>query len=148
MKKFLFALQKVLDLREGIETNEKNKLSLLYLEQSELFRQRDIIEQLFQENRIRQQQAYSEGVSINSLKFYTDFFDKIESQAKENLVALNELDVKIAQQISIVLQATQDKEILLKLREKQYGEYTELMRKAEEKFIEEFVSYQMITNPA
>lgn len=146
MKKFKFPLQKVLDLRVGIENDEKNKLALMYAQLNELLKEKDELRKTFEETARRQRKAFKEGVSVSSLQYYPGYFKRLEQQAKELEERIENVQEQIKEQIQRVLKASQDKEVLAKLKEKRLDEYEKELSKANERFIDEFVSYQMVSN--
>ena len=144
MKKFKFTLGRMLDYKDQLLDEEKNKLALLRKKKQEID---DHIESLLRELdkiSVTMRQEQERGITAFQLLSYesqrTNIRRQIEQLKKEQ--ALAKLDVK--RQVQVVVQATQEVSKLDKLQDKQLEEYRKMVMKAEELEIEEFVSSRRI----
>ena len=140
MKKFKFTLGRMLDYKDQLLDEEKNKLALLRKKKQEID---DHIESLLRELdkiSVSMRQEQERGITAFQLLSYesqrTNIRRQIEQLKKEQ--ALAKLEVK--RQVQVVVQATQEVSKLDKLQDKQLEEYRKMVMKAEEREIEEFVS--------
>ena len=144
MKKFKFTLGRMLDYKDQLLDEEKNKLALLRKKKQEID---DHIESLLRELdkiSVTMRQEQERGITAFQLLSYesqrTNIRLQIEQLKKEQ--ALAKLEVK--RQVQVVVQATQEVSKLDKLQDKQLEEYRKMVMKAEELEIEEFVSSRRI----
>ena len=144
MKKFKFTLGRMLDYKDQLLDEEKNKLALLRKKKQEID---DHIESLLRELdkiSVTMRQEQERGITAFQLLSYesqrTNIRRQIEQLKKEQ--ALAKLEVK--RQVQVVVQATQQVSKLDKLQDKQLEEYRKMVMKAEELEIEEFVSSRRI----
>ena len=141
MKKFKFTLGRMLDYKDQLLDEEKNKLALLRKKKQEID---DHIESLLRELdkiSVTMRQEQERGITAFQLLSYrTNIRRQIEQLKKEQ--ALAKLEVK--RQVQVVVQATQEVSKLDKLQDKQLEEYRKMVMKAEELEIEEFVSSRRI----
>lgn len=142
MKKFKFNLDTILRYRGMIEDQEKNYLAKL---NADMFQLTSELGQLKEYHRnevadfervsqkgIQVQEMLGRKVTINNIKYAID----------EKLNEIKEQQKLINRQTTVVVKATQDKKIIEKLKEKSLKRYNKALLKADEQFIEEFVSYQ------
>ena len=144
MKKYKFTLGRMLDYKDQLLDEEKNKLALLRKKKQEID---DHIESLLRELdkiSVTMRQEQERGITAFQLLSYesqrTNIRRQIEQLKKEQ--ALAKLEVK--RQVQVVVQATQEVSKLDKLQDKQLEEYRKMVMKAEELEIEEFVSSRRI----
>ena len=141
MKKFKFTLGRMLDYKDQLLDEEKNKLALLRKKKQEID---DHIESLLRELdkiSVTMRQEQERGITaFQLLSQRTNIRRQIEQLKKEQ--ALAKLEVK--RQVQVVVQATQEVSKLDKLQDKQLEEYRKMVMKAEELEIEEFVSSRRI----
>ena len=144
MKKFKFTLGRMLDYKDQLLDEEKNKLAQLRKKKQEID---DHIESLLRELdkiSVTMRQEQERGITAFQLLSYesqrTNIRRQIEQLKKEQ--ALAKLEVK--RQVQVVVQATQEVSKLDKLQDKQLEEYRKMVMKAEELEIEEFVSSRRI----
>ena len=144
MKKFKFTLGRMLDYKDQLLDEEKNKLALLRKKKQEID---DHIESLLRELdkiSVTMRQEQERGITAFQLLSYesqrTNIRRQIEQLKKEQELA--KLEVK--RQVQVVVQATQEVSKLDKLQDKQLEEYRKMVMKAEELEIEEFVSSRRI----
>lgn len=139
---FQFKLQPLLNVKEQLEDNLKNKLANalreLEMEESKLSalekERDDYINEVGKKS--------SKGVTVSKLKEYSAYIavlgDRIIAQKENVNCAQNYVD-KVREEL---IKAAQEKEILYKLREKKYQQYLEEERKSEQMLNDEIVSFR------
>lgn len=144
MKKFTFTLHKMLDYKDQILDEEKNRLATLQ-------HQRDVIEariERLQEEfgRISQEMHEEErrGIPVFRLQGYNLQLGNIRRQLEELRQELKEAQQAVDRQIKAVVSANQEVSKLDRLQDRQYEDYKKSVAKAEEIMIEEFVSSKLV----
>ena len=144
MKKFKFTLGRMLDYKDQLLDEEKNKLALLRKKKQEIDDHSESLLRELDKISVTMRQEQERGITAFQLLSYesqrTNIRRQIEQLKKEQ--ALAKLEVK--RQVQVVVQATQEVSKLDKLQDKQLEEYRKMVMKAEELEIEEFVSSRRI----
>ena len=144
MKKFKFTLGRMLDYKDQLLDEEKNKLALLRKKKQEIDDHIESLQRELDKISVTMRQEQERGITAFQLLSYesqrTNIRRQIEQLKKEQ--ALAKLEVK--RQVQVVVQATQEVSKLDKLQDKQLEEYRKMVMKAEELEIEEFVSSRRI----
>ena len=142
MKKFKFKLETVLKYREMIEEQEKIKLAQL---NAEMFRLTSELEQLriLYKNEISDfEQSMRNGIKIQEISGKQVIIKSMEYAIENKLKEISEQQKLINRQMAVVVKATQDKKVIEKLKERSLKRYKKTLLKANERFIEEFISYK------
>ena len=144
MKKFKFTLGRMLDYKDQILTEEKNKLAVVRKRQSDLEQRIDSLEN--ESCRISEEmnRGQKKGIAVFQLVAFQAQRDNIRQQVGQLRQDLKLVLLEVQKQTSAVVLATQEVSKLEKLQEKQLEAYRKGVAKAEELFIEEFVSAKMI----
>lgn len=143
MKRFSFSLDKVLSYKRQVENSVRNEHAIAV---REVFTQEAFIEQLEQEHRtqidaFRKEQAA--GCNIARFRTYEDYLSLAQqriNRERQVLASLKEVEVEKRQK---VIEAKTETSSIEKLKEKKRQEYDKAEQKAEEQFIDEFVSNSM-----
>lgn len=137
MPQFKFKLQKVLDYRKIKEEEKKRELSALLKEYN---KQAEIL------NSLREKQAglflelknlQKEELNITQILFYYFYLQNLSSRIKKQIQLLEELDGKIVQKREEVIQASKERKIMEKLKERKYREFVYFLDRAEQIFLDE-----------
>ncbi len=140
MKKFQFSLDKVLDYKEQVVQNLKTEhreiLHRIDLQQQRL----DQYETDYKEAADKLEAQKADGCDISTLHLYEGFFRNQAANIKRTQQIIAELRVKEQEKLQEVLIAKTEKSSIDKMKEKRQEEYNHEVQKAEEAFIEEFVS--------
>ena len=146
MKRFEFSLNKLLGYKQQILGKEKNDLANLRKQQQQAIDEKEELAQKLkysnEEFLIRANCGMSSQHIVLEKCYLNSLSDKIR-RLEENILLL---DLHIEKQLGVVVEATKEVSSLEKLEEKQLDEYTKKEQKAEEKFIEEFVSNSSFYN--
>ncbi len=140
MKKFIFSLQKVLEIKIQILKNLKNELSNLNQQIRNI--ETEIKYSLIKYDETNKEFNHKSSVSITvgEMAYYkmymSSILKNIEKKEEEKVFVNKKIDTKRREIVNMKMEITS----LEKLRDKEYKKHTESLVKSEELFIEEFVS--------
>lgn len=140
MKKFKFELQRVHEYTLHMQKREKDKLAELRHEYDELNNQ--MIELKHKYNTCKQKQIKEcfDGISIMQLILSNTYLNQLAAKILLLKKEITEMEIKIEDQIQVLLAVTKEKTTLDKLKDKHLERYNSLERKQNELFIDEFVA--------
>ncbi len=140
MKKFEFTMHKVLDLKNTVLDEEKNRLSQLQAAvrqiEGQIARLTEAMHAIAEEMMERQ----ADGITVAELLGYNARKSNIHLQIKELKERLAEAQKKADAQMQTVIEASREVSKLEKVEERQYESYREMVKKSETAFMEELVS--------
>ncbi len=140
MKKFNFSLDKVLVYKEKIEENLKIELSeIIAAIEREEGNKRRFEEEHSRYSRELEKEKLS-GCTINQIQMYESYLHNITLRIKRLEQVIIELKSQEEKKLEELLEAKKETSSIDKIKEKRYLEHLQQEKKAEEKFIEEFVS--------
>lgn len=139
MKKFEFTMHKVLDLRNTVLDEEKNRLGQLQAAVRAIEDKQHRMEQARDELSEEMRAAQTEGITIAELLGYNARKNNIYIQLKELENQLIEANKKVDVQMQKVVEASREVSKLEKVEERQYENYRDMVKKAETALIEELV---------
>lgn len=140
MKKFEFTMHKVLDLKNTVLDEEKNRLAQLQAAVRQLEGQ---IARLAEAQRAigsEMQKRQADGITVAELLGYNARKSNIRMQLEELKERLAEAQKKADAQLQTVVEASREVSKLEKVEERQYESYREMIKKSEAAFMEELVS--------
>ncbi|MCP1102507.1 flagellar FliJ protein [Aequitasia blattaphilus] len=143
MKKFTFALDKVLRYKRQIERNLRNEHAYIV---QEINQQEKVIEDLEKEyDKLAHEfeEIKQVGATVKSLRVYEDYFNTLRQSIIMEEQLLHLLRQKEAQKRKEVITAKQETSSIDILKDKRKEEYTKELRKNEERELEEFVASTM-----
>lgn len=146
MKNYVFSLKKIRDYKEQMLNKEKNTLLGLRNEKNDLEQQK---EHLFDELKSitdKYNADMAKGTTVMKLKLFQYSRESIVREQQEIDKQMRFLDTYIERQRNVVVKLSQELTGYDKLEEKQFTEYTKKAEKESETFIEEFVSFQSVSN--
>ena len=142
MAKFNFKLESVLHLREKLEDAKKNefgaairaleeeKAKLAALEQEQL----DTIESF--------RQSINEGIEPEDIHNHNNYLAKLKFLIKQQHIAIKKAEAFVEIKRLELVEAMRDRKSLDKLKENKYEEFIAEEKQAEQKIIDEVVSYK------
>lgn len=133
MKKFVFSLQKVLDLRVFAE--EQAKIAL-----AEAISVADKIKiELAQiaEDRVRISGERSNSISINDLVVIENYIVRLDTRKEILLQELAEAQLVIEEKRKLMMEAMKERKVLSSLRDRKFEEYKKAYHKAEDEQIDD-----------
>ena len=140
-KVFKFKLQTVLDLKQKIEDEEKEKLGKLIQEKH---REEMVLERLKQaESQARSElkEKQREGkLDIDELRRYDSHLKRLGNAIISQNLRLKELAIRIEEQRQVLIKASQEKKIYEKLKEKHQEAFIKELDDEERKFIDELAT--------
>ena len=145
MKRFDFKLQKVLSYKTQIVDLEKNKLAALNRAHSVLLNERITLNRQRSDNIRRLSVQQKTGIPVGSFAMHRNYIRELEKKIAGKDVQILKSRQDIDKQIAVVVESTKEEKTLQTLKDKRYEVYQYEERKAEEKYIEEFVSNKAAT---
>lgn len=140
MKKFEFTMHKVLDLKNTVLDEEKNRLGQLQAAARLLENQIARLTQAQKEISSEMQERQADGITVAELLGYNARKSNIHMQLEELKERLDEAQKKVDAQMQTVVEASREVSKLEKVEERQYENYREMVKKADAAFMEELVS--------
>ncbi|NLK63591.1 MAG: flagellar export protein FliJ [Tissierellia bacterium] len=146
MKKFIFSLQKVLEIKEQLLNNMKIELSNLNHECNNIELSIKILQAKFKNIENEYVEKTYKSISPGEMSYYKmlsqGVLTQIENKEKEKEIILRKIAAKRQE---IIIMNTEISS-LEKLREKELEKHNKELLKKEEHFIEEFISNKAMTN--
>ena len=146
MKKFAFALDKVLSYKRQYEDSIRNEHAAIMHEiriQEEAFRQlsdKDVEIRL----QMKQEQEQEMGCQILRIHTYENYLEYLKGEMFRVTQRLKALKVKEEKKRKELIAAKTDTTSLDKLKEKKIQEYNKEVQKEQEQLVEEFVNHGLI----
>jgi flagellar FliJ protein len=136
VKKFVFSLQKVLDLREFQEKQAETELAKAIAET-------DRIKLALIEN--GQKQAYTNKTRndtslIDQMKAIESYVNRLKKEAEDLLNDLAATELVVEEKREIMVEAMKTRKVLSKLKEKQLFQYKKEQQKAEDSAVDDIVT--------
>jgi flagellar FliJ protein len=135
MKKFVFSLQKVLELREYEEDKAKLELGKAVAEVERLKR---LLEENAR-NRVAANQSRKDTTDISLLLSIENYIIGLDAKKEKLLEELTMAQMVFEEKRDLYTKAMQDREVLSKLKEKQLSEYKKEVLKEEENALDDIV---------
>ena len=145
MKRFVFKLQTLLNIKQSFEKEQLAKLlecdALIARLNGELAALRDSFEQM----RLEYNQKAASGMVVSSASNYVSGFEFLKDsiEAKKDEIAVAEAD-RLKIQLKLI-EIKRDIKVYEKLREKQYEEYLKEVKLEEDNLIGDILSYKVTT---
>lgn len=135
MKKFVFSLQKVLELREYEEDKAKLELGKAVAEVERLKR---LLEENAR-NRVAANQSRKDTTDVIILMNIENYIIGLDEKKEKLLEELTMAQMVFEEKRDLYTKAMQDREVLSKLKEKQLSEYKKEVLKEEENALDDIV---------
>ena len=135
MKKFRFRLEKVLHYRRSIQEDMKRALGARLRELKEAQEKLEQLEHEFNSNSIND----AETVSIHELQIRNAYSERLKRETVRQKELIAQAEVAVEEARARYIEATQEAEVLEKLKTKKHDQYLEVVAKAEESFLDELV---------
>ena len=143
MKKFCYSLESVYRFKQNVLDKKKEELAK---KEQDVQKQKNLLEELNDELHYYEaefERIKKEGCSIENMMIYVRGLERMEKRIKKEENELTRLMVIAEEKKKEVIKAHMDTNTFEKLKEKRLEEYRVQGRKAEESFIEEFVTHAM-----
>lgn len=148
MKQFVFTLQALYDMQEGIEKQIKLQLSAIEAELAVHRKELEALNLSFETTKGEYAAAVSRGVQAVKIKNYGIFFEKLRAVILIQQTKITQLENEKAKCLQQLISVRKEKMLLDKLREEQYEQYMEGVKKHQAKLMDDFVSYKAKGNSA
>ncbi len=142
MAAYKFKLQKLLDYKISMEEEKKNELSLAI---NRLENEKNkLLELKQQQNEMNStfQQKTSQGMAVNELKLLVNYIDYYKRSIKEQRIKIKMAEDYLSTCRDELIKATQEKKMMEKLKEIDFGKYLYSEQKKEEKLVDDLVSFK------
>ena len=140
MKKFYFALDTVLKYKEQVLENLQGEHAQIIAERVECERGIEALEQEQQDCIEELEKKKLRGFSITDMQTYDRFLTSLRKKIESERERLAEILVREERKREEVVEARKETASITKLKEKKRAQYDKEVQKADEQFIDEFVS--------
>lgn len=140
MKRYEFGLQKVLDYDKFVQKNEADTMGQLQAEYLRMKEKHDQLAGEYLELKRRYQEDCEQGQNAGRAAATGRYIMEVAQKLVKSRAQLQEQLKRVEAQREKLVAATQDKEIIEKLRAHSWENYQAAERKSDEVFIEEFLS--------
>lgn len=140
MKKFKFSLEKLLEIREQELKSERDELAKLNAQKRDMELEVERLLIRFDETNRELVNSARLGIAQQEMVLKKAFINKLSDDMRVLRYKISHMDTKIDAQMVVVMEASRSVKVIEKLKEKRVEEYHKEELKAEEQFIEEFVS--------
>ena len=140
IKRFQFTLDKLKGYKEQVLSKEKGDLAALRAQQAKYAAEQAKVQAELDEANEEFLRKSGSGMTIMEMTLFKEYLNSLSNQIRELERKIQLEEEKIRFQTKVVVEANKDVSSLEKLEDKQREEYNFKVAKAEEQFIEEYVS--------
>lgn len=140
MKKFYFALDTVLNYKEQVLENLQAEHAQIIAERVECERGIEALEQEQRECMVQMEEKKIFGISITDMQTYDRFLTSLRKKIERERERLAEILLWEERKRGQVVEARKETASITKLKDKKRAQYDKEVQKADEQFIDEFVS--------
>lgn len=140
MKGFEFSLKRIHGYKEQVLNEQKNNLSLLHRQKNELLEKIEYYKEYIAKTKVEMQERQAKGITVQELSTYNFTIEHTRIQIYQLMNDIVDIDVAIAKQTAVVLDASKEVKGLDKLHEHQKEDYDKQVLKNEEDIISEHIS--------
>lgn len=140
MKNFKFKLQTVLSYREKKEDTLKKELASL---RAKYEKEKQILHALIEKLEEKQEELRAkqlQDLDIDEVSLYCTYLFKLRKDILLQAVKVEELFSQVCTKREELVEASKDKRIMEKLRDKQYEEFQQILLKSEQILIDEIAT--------
>lgn len=146
MAVYKFRLQKLLNYKVNMEEEKKNEMSIASKRlEEEKGRLLELKRKLNEMSNILKEKT-SQGMAVNELKLLANYIDYYKRGIKEQIVKIKMAEDYLSTCRAELIKATQEKKMIEKLKEIDYGKYLYEEQKKEEKLVDDLVSFKESNN--
>lgn len=143
MKKFVFTLQRLYEVKEREEEEKRLELGELDKEMEGYLTRLNQLMDSFEEQKKKYNEKCTQGINKIDLKNYGDFFDYLNREMLDQHQKIEECQKKIDVCRQELLKLINEQKVLDKMREEQLIEYNAELQKGFDKEIEDFMQGRM-----
>ncbi|QUH20838.1 flagellar export protein FliJ [Alkaliphilus sp. B6464] len=144
MEKFIFRFDTILNTKEKIEEDRKNKLGI---SMKKLVTEQEHLQRLFQRKNdmiIQWQEKSNKIVKISELRSISNNLDIMQNIIDKQLNVVEQSEFETENRRKQLLEASKQKKVFEKLKEKDYEEHKYNQLKKEDALTDEIVSYKAV----
>lgn len=140
MKKFVFTLEKVLNVKNQLHEVKRNELMQLQMQLNNILDAIDENQREFDKYNLDVNQKMQSGTSSADIEAYKNYFNFLNEKEKRLQLEQQEAEQRIADKQQEIIEIKTEISGLEKLKEKQFAEYNKALQKQQELEIEEFLN--------
>ena len=129
-----------MDYKQQILDREKNDLAHLRKQQQQYMDEKQALEETLRRSNREFLERSAKGMTIMQVTTFKGYHSSLSAQIKELELSIAKMEERVQRQLNVVIEATKEVSSLEKLEDKQLEEYNFKVAKAEEQFIEEYVT--------
>jgi flagellar export protein FliJ len=143
MKKFVFSLQSWYDMQLGLEKQHKLQIGMIDAKINACRDELAALNHGFDKTKHEYTGEVSQGMAAHRVGHYGSFFDTTKANMAAVTQQIRELEEEKELWMQKLVLVRKDIKLLVKLRENQYSEYLSEVKKHQDKFIDDLVSYKV-----
>jgi flagellar protein FliJ len=146
LSQFKFRLQRVLEVREKEEDEKKNRFAEITKKLQEEHKRLDSLHSDMEEVKTRKNKLASQNIKVDQLLSYSYYMENLKQniEKQHNIVEKSEKEMENAR--VELLEAAKDKQVLEKIKDKNFEDYKYGLKREEDKMTDQFVSYSSSNN--
>lgn len=138
MKRFLFKLQKLLDIRSHKEKRIKNELAKAQFERNTIFLKREGLSRELESGHSKMAEDLKNSIlSGETMQMYQRYFHRLKEQISHKDAQIRSADGRIALINERLVEARKERRILERLKENKWKEHQYGVQKEEQEFFDE-----------
>lgn len=143
MKKFVFTLQKLADVKATEEEQKRIELDELDRNLKEQQNKLNLLYESFDKQKREYEKQCESGIGKDDLKNFGDYFNYLNEEIKRQQDVVKECDQSVETCRSELLKLINEQKVLDQMREDQLKAYNEEVQKSFDKEIEDFMQSRM-----
>lgn len=143
MKQFVFTLQSWYDMQLSLEKQHKLQISTIEARINASMDQLAVLSRGFDKTRCEFTGEVSRGMVVHRAHHYGTYFDSTKASMAALQQHIVQMEEEKEQWIQKLVRVRREIKLLDKLRENQYSEYIAEVKKQQNKFIDDLVSYKV-----
>jgi flagellar protein FliJ len=147
MKKFIFSLQALLNLKESLEKQEKNSLMVLTRKLNALQAERDSLLDRRESANTLYSAKLAGGMLAAETHQFTGYFRMVKELLAEQNIKIAQAQAEVEACQKKLVEVMREIHMLESLKDKQYQQYLQEAQIEQDKVIGDFVSYQSTHKP-
>lgn len=146
MAKFNFKLQSLLNVKEQIENEVKNELGLVT---KKLNIEKELLNKKINEKKMYFDDFKHESLGITNIEqiiIQNEYLERLNKRINKQKEIVIQCEKSVNQVRNKLIKASQEKEVLIKLKEKEFEEFKYNIQSEEQKKYDEYSSYKSSQN--
>lgn len=139
MKKFIFTLQKLYDVKQSEEKRKRTQLKELSRNLELYTKQLETCREMFNKQHKEYQGKCQAGMSMREVRQYGDYLQYLEKEMRRQKNIIASCQRSIDECRRELLKLINEQHVLERMREEQYQAYQKEVQKSDERMIEDFM---------